>query len=264
MTKTKFLPQALILSFLISLCACAQESSSATETQVAGPDSEAVWPVGPTSLKKGLLAAVIKKGVPKIAATLAFNKFDTFAGRVANKDYITVIDFTRPSGKQRLWMINTKTAAVDALNVAHGLGSDPNNTGVPTKFGNVPDSKESSIGAYLISEKFQSTEHGTAMRLDGLEATNDMVRDRGIILHSASYVSNTRAIMGMSWGCPAISLEWIGKALTRLSGGSFMFAYGHASHTDPQMDDMQIQALMINPAYRWVNESEEAPSDGAL
>jgi hypothetical protein len=70
--------------------------------------------------------------------------------------------------------------------------------------------------------------------------------------------------MGMSWGCPAISLDWIAKALSRLSGGSFMFAYGLASQANPQMDDMQIQAIMINPAYQWVNESEEAPSEGAL
>jgi hypothetical protein len=264
MTKSGFLPAAILLCFCISLTACADDgaANSPPSSADSAPDLKAVWPIAKTTLNPKLLAAVVKAGVPKDIATLAFNKFDEFVGRVSNISYITVIDFTRHSGKARLWMINTKTAAVDALNVAHGAGSDPDGTGIPTKFSNVPDSKMSSLGAYLISEKYQSTSHGIAMRLDGLEVSNDMVRDRAIVMHSATYVSNARSIMGMSWGCPAISLDWIAKALQRLSGGSFMYAYGVNSGGNPQLDEMQIQAIMTNPSYRWVNESEEAPVEG--
>lgn len=255
MKNAKLLPTAIILGFCIAISACAEGASS----EAAEPNE----PIAPASLTKGLLDKVVKKGVPQDVATLAFNKYEQFSARVQNTNYITIIDFTRHSGKPRLWMINTKTADVDALNVAHGAGSDPNDTGIPQKFSNVPDSKMSSLGAYLVSEKFQSMNHGTAMRLDGLESTNDMVRDRAIIIHSASYVSSAKSIMGMSWGCPAISLDWIGRALQRLSGGSFMYAYGNPAHVNQQLDDMQIQAIMLNPAYKWVNESEEAPPDGA-
>jgi hypothetical protein len=258
MTQKRFSPLALILGFCLSLVACAQDSSSnATDPN---RNLKTVWPLGPSTLSGDLLKQVIRKGVPKDIATLAFNKYDTFVGRVQNTNYMTIIDFTRHSGKTRMWMINTKTAAVDALNVAHGVGSDPDGTGIPTKFSNVPDSKQSSLGAYLVSEKYQSSKHGTAMRLDGLEATNDLARDRAIVLHSAEYVSSKKNIMGMSWGCPAISLEWIGRALQRLSGGSFMYAFGQ-THTTP-LDEMQIQAIMTNPAYEWVNESEDAPVEG--
>ncbi|MGZ3723551.1 MAG: murein L,D-transpeptidase catalytic domain-containing protein [Bdellovibrionales bacterium] len=259
MTIQKLLPQALILSFCATLIACSQDSSS--DPAPVAPDSKIVWPAGPSTLSVDLLNAVIRQGVPQDIATLAFNKYDSFAGRVKNTDYLTIIDFTRHSGKPRLWMVDTKTTHVDALNVAHGAGSDPQGTGIPVKFSNVPDSKTSSLGAYLISEKFQSTKHGTAMRLDGLESTNDLVRDRAIIMHSADYVSASKSIMGMSWGCPAISLEWIARALSRLSGGSFMYAYGSSQMAEP-LDELQIQAIMTNPAYQWVNESEDAPVEG--
>jgi hypothetical protein len=264
MTDAKFLPQALILGFCIALAACAQDSSGVNpgNGKKSAPDPKAVWPIGTSSLDPNLLSQIVKKGVPQDIATLALNKYDAFVGRVQNTSYITIIDFTRFSGAKRLWMVNTKTADVDALNVAHGVGSDPNNTGTPVKFSNVPDSKMSSLGAYLISEQYQSSAHGTAMRLDGLESTNDMVRDRAIVMHSATYVSSTQPIMGMSWGCTAISLDWIAKALARLTGGSFMYVYGLPTQTNPAIDNLQIQAIMTNPAYHWVNESEEAPVEG--
>lgn len=264
MTKSRLLPTAILLCLCISLSACADDGPSGLLSSSVEPSSDLkeFWPVAKTTLNPKLLAAVVKAGVPKDIATLAFNKFDEFVDRVRNSSYITVIDFTRHSGKARMWMINTKTAAVDAMNVAHGAGSDPDGTGVPTKFSNVPNSKMSSLGAYLISEKYQSTSHGIAMRLDGLESSNDMARDRAIVMHSATYVSNTRSVMGMSWGCPAVALDWIRKALQRLSGGSFMYAYGVNSGGTPQLDEMQIQAIMTNPSYKWVNESEDAPVDG--
>jgi hypothetical protein len=248
---------ALLLS-LTSLAACANGNDS----DLASPQTQK-WPVGPTTLDNKLLDEAIAGGVPANAATLAFNKYDEYSGLVKNTGYITIIDYTRVSGKSRMWMVNTKTGDVDALLVAHGSGSDPNNTGTPTRFSNVPDSKMTSLGAYLVSEKFQSSEHGTAMRLDGIEKSNSLARDRGILIHSAKYVSNTLTKMGMSWGCAAISLDWISKALSRLSGGSFMYAYGPPSSADADfIDEMQIQGIMTNPSYRWVNEGEEAPIEG--
>jgi len=259
MTFTKLLPLALILT--ASLAACAGGNDSAPSS--APGDQK--WPAGPTTLPNTLLNEAIKGGVPTNVANLAFNKYDQFSGLVRNADFITIIDYTRNSGKPRMWMVNTKTGDVDSLLVAHGSGSDPNNTGTPIRFSNVPDSKMTSLGAYLVSEQFQSSEHGTAMRLDGLERSNSLARDRGILIHSAKYVKSSLSKMGMSWGCAAIPLDWIAKALSRLSGGSFMYAYGPPSSVDTDVtDELKIQEIMTNPSYMWVNEGEEAPVEGVL
>jgi hypothetical protein len=257
----KFLPQTLILC-LVFTAACGRHSAASSAGSPG--DSKTTWPSGSTTtLNPRLITEMIKGGVPADLATLALNKYDDFESYVQNPDYITVVDYRRFSGKHRLWMVNTNTGSVDALNVAHGAGSDPDGTGYAKLFSNVPNSKMTSLGAYLISEQFQSTDHGTAMRLDGLESTNSLARDRGLLMHSANYVSSRLDKMGMSWGCTAISLDWIGRALSRLSGGSFMYVFGPATATSA-LDEWQIQSIMTNPAYKWVNEGEDAPVDGVL
>lgn len=258
MKKLKLLRPAFILSLLLTAVACGQNFSSIADKLVS-PDEIA----GKTHYSNSsLLGEVVSQGVPRDIALLAFSKYDTFADHVRNTGNMAIIDFTRPSGEPRLFLINTTTGHVDALLVAHGSGSDPKATGTPLRFSNVPNSKMSSLGAYIVNEKFQSTNHGTAARLDGLEATDSLVRSRAIILHSANYVSTALEKMGMSWGCPAVSLAWIGRVLARLSGGAFLYAYGH-SQASP-LDELQAQQLMIDPAYHWVNEGEGAPADGVF
>ena len=98
---------------------------------------------------------------------------------------------------------------------AHGAGSDPDRNGVPRYFSNVPDSHRSSLGSYLISERYAG-KYGGSMRTDGLESTNNLVRRRGIVMHPSNYVSADRAQQGMSWGCPAVPYAWIDRLIGRM------------------------------------------------
>lgn len=207
-----------------------------------------------------LLQAAIAQGVPLRAAKEAFLRYDTFAYRVKNAGFMVVIDMTLHSSQKRFWMINRASGKVDALTVAHGAGSDPKNTGFAQTFSNVPDSKMSSLGSYLISEKYVGR-NGDSMRLDGLERTNLYARDRAIVLHPAMYVKDGQKVQGRSWGCPAIPYDWIKTAISRLANGSFMYIYG-VSQADERGDRLAIQRWELIPRALWVNESEEAPIEG--
>lgn len=46
----------------------------------------------------------------------------------------------------------------------------------------------SSLGIYRCAETYEG-KHGYSMRLDGLEPTNSLARERAIVIHSADYVS---------------------------------------------------------------------------
>lgn len=206
-----------------------------------------------------LLDAVLAQGVSVKAAKEAFLRYDTFAYRIKKPTYMVVVDFTLHSAQKRFWMINRESGKVDALTVAHGAGSDPTDTGFAQKFSNVPDSRMSSLGSYLIAEKYVGR-NGESMRLDGLERTNMYARDRAIVLHPAVYVKDGQKVQGRSWGCPAIPYEWIKSAIARLASGSFMYIYGVGQPTDG--DRLTIQRWELIPRALWVNESEEAPIEG--
>jgi hypothetical protein len=257
MTKAYFARHLGTIFALTTLVACAgQETPIGLKTvnPISGEgDQLDAAQLHDQNLSSTLLDRVIQQGVPRAVAAQGFAKYDQFASKVKNKAYISLIDFTQFSGHPRFFMVNATNGHVDALMVAHGSGSDPQNSGTPTKFSNLPNSKLSSLGAYLVSELDYSTEHGKIARLDGLESTDSLLRPRAIILHSASYVSTSLPQMGRSWGCPAVSLDWIARVLQRLPGGSFMYAFG--PHQSTMLDERLIQQIMTNPAYHWVDES---------
>lgn len=240
----------IILSwvFLVTLVACGRPPSSPLA-------EKKVYAAGSSTL----LETVVNQGVPRAVATLAFSKYDSFAPLIQRNDNLAIIDFTVYSGNRRFFMIDTATGRVQFWHVAHGAGSDPQGTGTPTLFSNIPESHMSSLGSYLVSETYQMKGNGTAARMDGLEKSNSLARQRGIVMHSAAYVSDTLTKMGMSWGCPAISLAVIAEALQRLTGGAFLFAFG-----PPQartFDGLELQRMMLDPSYNWSDESL-APASG--
>ena len=211
-------------------------------------------------MPEGLLEEAIAQGVPRAAAAVAFDRYDKWRDRIRNGRYVSVIDFTKHSGSARLFVIDVAQHKVDAIHVAHAKNSDPNDDGLATAFGNVPNSKKSSLGSYLVAEKYYG-KYGASMKLDGLEATNNMVRARAIVMHPSNYVSASRSKQGRSWGCPAVPFAWITKLIDRLRDGSFLFAYSNVA-SNAAADRIEIDKIMLNPAYQWIDEGEEAPVDG--
>ena len=122
------------------------------------------------------------------------------------KDILTLIDFSKPSTEQRLFVIDMKAEQVlFATVVSHGKNSGGN---YATSFSNEEGSLKSSLGFYLTGETYKGR-NGYSLILDGLEkGINDRARQRAIVMHGAAY-SNPSVIrangrLGRSFGCPAV------------------------------------------------------------
>ena len=254
-----FLVGPLVVGSLVLITACGSgDGNRAPFAEIIEPVPEAPKPADP--LPEGLLEEVVAQGVPKTAAKIAFDRYDNWRPNIRNGKFVSIIDFTKHSGRTRLYVIDVATGKVDKIHVAHARNSDTNDDGMANVFGNVPNSRKSSLGSYLVAEKYYG-KYGASMKLDGLEKSNNMVRARSIVMHPSNYVSSSRSKQGRSWGCPAVPYAWITKLIDRLRDGSFMYAYSNVASSS-SFDQSEIDQIMLNPAYQWVNEAEEAPLDG--
>jgi hypothetical protein len=169
--------------------------------------------------------------VPRGLLEDAIIYFDFNKPLIPMQDHLVVVDLSQYSGHDRFWIVDLASGTVERHKVAHGDGSDPNNDGYATTFGNVDGSHKSSLGFYLTAEIFNGS-HPHSMRIDGLSpdgSPNGMadtnVRERAIIVHPASYVSDSNTSQqGRSNGCfaldPSIELD----VVNRLHGGTLMYS----------------------------------------
>ena len=161
----------------------------------------------------------------------AMAAFDSHAPRLANRSVIGVVDFSAPSHATRLHLVNVASGKVMAEHlVAHGHGSDPDNSGWVERFSNQPGSNASSSGSFLASDIYTG-KHGRSRRLVGLDPQNSLALDRGIVIHAASYVdatmARTQGRVGRSQGCFAVSTAAIEEVLARLGPGCLIYAGKH-------------------------------------
>lgn len=165
-----------------------------------------------------------KNIIPKKLREAALAYFDVNKGNFANKNYITVVDFSAHSSRSRFFIIDMASGQVQALHVAHGKGSDKNNDGYAERFSNVSGSEASSIGYYRVSETYAG-KYGTSIRLDGLSSTNSNARARAIVLHPAGYVSESGSRAGRSWGCFALDPKYAQSVFAKIKRGSLLYAH---------------------------------------
>lgn len=140
-----------------------------------------------------------------------------------NKDYITIVDFSKRSNNKRMHIINMSTGSVWSVRTAHGKGGDLDHDGYVESLGNVPGSKKSSRGFYKVAEVYHGT-YGRSLRLDGLSTSNSKARSRAIVLHGADYVKEANVIQGRSWGCFVLSWSVKNSVIDRIKNGSLMYA----------------------------------------
>jgi hypothetical protein len=140
---------------------------------------------------------------------------------------LTVIDYSRPSTEERLWVydLGSRELLYQEL-VAHGQGTGEN---LSTKFSNEPESHQTSLGLFVTADAYVGR-NGYSLRLDGLdEGFNDRARERAIVMHGAPYVDAAAARrqgrLGRSWGCPAVRESVARPMIDRVKGGSLVFAY---------------------------------------
>lgn len=149
------------------------------------------------------------------------------AGKITKQNIITIVDFSKPSTEERLFVINLKTKKVIAKSLcAHGRNSGEI---WAEKFSNSSESYQSSLGFYIANETYDG-KNGFSLKLDGQEAgINDNARDRGVVIHAADYVSKdfiaNNGKLGRSQGCPALPIEKNEKIISLIRGGTCLFIY---------------------------------------
>jgi hypothetical protein len=146
-----------------------------------------------------------------------------------NRKIITIIDFSKPSTRERLFVIDLENKQVLYKSlVAHGQNSGAN---MASRFSNTPRSRKSCLGFFMTAETY-SGKYGYSLKLDGLEpGINDNARPRGIVIHGADFVSYAIAhdtgLLGRSFGCPALPVNSSRKIIDKISKGSCLFIYGN-------------------------------------
>jgi len=154
------------------------------------------------------------------------------SGAVGQPRTLTVIDYSKPSSEQRLWVYDLRTRELLYQElVAHGQGTGAN---LAKQFSNKPDSHQTSLGLFVTDETYVGR-NGYSLRLDGLDkGVNDRARERAIVMHGAPYVSpefvKANGRLGRSHGCPAVSDAVARKLIDRVKGGGLVFAY----YPDPE------------------------------
>ncbi len=148
-------------------------------------------------------------------------------GKIEKDNLLSIIDFSLPSGKKRLFIIDLESGEL-LFNtyVAHGRNSGKD---IATKFSNKPNSFKSSLGFYVTGDTYTG-KHGYSLRLNGEESgINDKAEGRGIVMHSASYASENsieeRGFIGRSLGCPAIPKNVHRQIIETICHGSCLFMY---------------------------------------
>lgn len=169
-------------------------------------------------------APKLDKNVLKLALT-AYKNADR-KGAV-KKPVLTVIDYSLPSNKQRMWVFDVRNERLlYNTYVAHGRNSG-NNT--PSHFSNRESSKESSLGTYITKDTYIGHK-GYSLNIQGLDrGINDNAYNRRVVVHGAWYVEpdfiKKSGRAGLSWGCPAIAATLAKPVINTIKNGSVIFAY---------------------------------------
>ncbi len=145
-----------------------------------------------------------------------------------NSEFCIFIDMSIHSGKNRflVWDFEAQKIKEQAL-VTHGCGTSGwgvDESSINPVFSNVPESHCSSLGRYKIGEKGYS-QWGIHVKylLHGLDTSNSNALSRTIVLHSWEAVPDKEIYprgAPESWGCPAVSNNFMKKLDTLLSAST--------------------------------------------
>lgn len=143
------------------------------------------------------------------------------------RDRVGLVDFSIASRDMRFHIIDLISGQSWSYLVAHGKGSDPEHTGFLQRFSNDMGSLATSEGSYKTGEMYDGV-HGRAMRLIGLDQTNNLADPRAIVIHGANYVSEnhiaTWGKCGRSEGCFAVAPHMLSAVITLLGPGRMLYA----------------------------------------
>ncbi len=182
---------------------------------------------------------LLKLGLSHQAFDYAMKGFNYLLsiGKLNDNKLISIVDFSLPSSKKRLFIIDLKNIKL-LFNtyVAHGRNSGKE---LATEFSNRGESYESSLGFYVTQDTYTG-KHGYSLHLEGEErGINDNARNREIVMHSAPYVSESfiqsQGYIGRSLGCPALPENIYKPIIEKIKDGTCLFLYSpdryYATHS---------------------------------
>lgn len=141
-----------------------------------------------------------------------------------NREFIAVVDWSRPANKHRFFLISLKTNTV----VYSWFTSHGKNTGnhrFARVFSNIVSSHKSSLGVMRVAETYYG-KNGYSVRLEGLNGTNSNVRRRIIVMHPADYVALSYILRhkfpGRSLGCITLDPNKSRFVIDKLKNGGIL------------------------------------------
>src|SRR5688572_22246334 len=146
-------------------------------------------------------------------------------GHLKNNKILSIVDFTQSSKNRRFYILDMANQKILLqTNVAHGKHSGSSYEWA-NKFSNIPLSNQSSLGFYITLESY-SGKNGLSLKLQGMEeGFNSKARERRIVIHGATYVTETGKAAGRSWGCPAVAMHRRDEVVNTLKDGTCLFLY---------------------------------------
>jgi hypothetical protein len=145
-----------------------------------------------------------------------------------DQEYYFLVDMSIHSGKNRFFVYDFKKQKITNQNlVTHGscdMLETNDNKWEKAKFSNANDSHCTALGKYRIGKRDYSG-WGIKVKywLHGLDATNSNAEQRIVVLHSWSAVANHENYPDyapLSWGCPAVSDEFMRELDARLQASA--------------------------------------------
>ena len=116
---------------------------------------------------------------------LAMQWYNKQKDKIRNSKYLTVIDYSKPVSKNRLYVINMQTLTVEnCVPTWHGKNSWDTKT--TSRFSNTNNSNQTSIGFFRTPEKATPNSKNTWkwLFLTWMEFSNDNARTRWIAVHA--------------------------------------------------------------------------------
>jgi hypothetical protein len=148
---------------------------------------------------------------------------------LAKPNILSIVDFSQSSTSKRFYIMDIeKQTVLFHTYVSHGRNSGKE---FATSFANKPQSFKSSLGFYLTTSVYKGKgDQGLSLRLKGLEKDiNHHAEQRGIVIHGASYVSESFikkcGRLGRSQGCPAVPDRVCKPIIDNIKEGSCLFIF---------------------------------------
>jgi len=153
--------------------------------------------------------------------------YEKYKHHIKNHDYKVVIEMEKHSKYKRFFVLDKNNNIIRRHHVSHGVNSScKDNKAYACTFSNVFGSRQSSLGAFVTGTTYYG-KHGYSLNLHGLEERNNKAFDRRVVIHKASYVTNSyikrHGRCGNSWGCPALDPAIYREVIDLIKNGAFLY-----------------------------------------